>query len=213
MFADEIDAIQLAADRTCSGITHSCTCAASSPIRTCRPWWSAGRKPILRLVSLMDHTPGTANGATSPICAPSCSAPAERRGDRERDRRAHRARPALRRRNWPLVVEMFRDSGIVLASHDDTTEGQVVEAAASGCTISEFPTTRRPREGAPARLKTIGGAPTRARRSHSGGVAMRDLVAEGCSTASPRLCARQPPAGGQPPGARCRPRLHPPSRW
>jgi alpha-D-ribose 1-methylphosphonate 5-triphosphate diphosphatase len=83
--------------------------------------------------------------------------------------------------NWGLVVKMFRGSGIVLASHDDTTEEHVMEAVAAGCAISEFPTTSEAATKAKAMgLKTIAGAPNVVRGgSHSGGVAVRDLVAAG----------------------------------
>jgi len=58
---------------------------------------------------------------------------------------------------------------------------QVEEAAASGCAISEFPTTQEAAVKAKELgLKTIGGAPNIVRGgSHTGGVAMGDLVAAG----------------------------------
>jgi len=183
MFADEIDAIQLAADRDMFRITHflHLRCELTDPDLPALVEAQVG-KPILRLVSLMDHTPGhrqwrnLADLRTFMLGTGRSAAEIEN-AIGERTERGLRSVG----RNWPLVVEMFRDSGIVLASHDDTTEGQVVEAAASGCTISEFPTTRE--AAVKARqlgLKTIGGAPNIVRGgSHSGGVAMRDLVAEG----------------------------------
>ena len=82
--------------------------------------------------------------------------------------------------NWPKAVELFRDRGVVIASHDDTTVEDVAQAKGAGCAISEFPTTLDAARAARASgLATIGGAPNVVRGgSHSGGVSVDQLVRE-----------------------------------
>jgi alpha-D-ribose 1-methylphosphonate 5-triphosphate diphosphatase len=100
--------------------------------------------------------------------------------EREIGERTARGRANVTR-NMPPLVEMLASTGLVRASHDDTTEAHVAEAQAAGCTISEFPTTREAALAARAAdLATIGGAPNVVRGgSHSGGVAMGALAQEG----------------------------------
>jgi alpha-D-ribose 1-methylphosphonate 5-triphosphate diphosphatase len=182
IFAEEIDAIEMAADREMFRINHflHLRCELTDPDLPALVEAQVG-KPILRLVSLMDHTPGyrqwrnigdlrnfmTGTGRS----AAEIETAIEERGQRGR----------LVSRNWALVVEMFGGSGIVLASHDDTTEEHVMEAVAAGCAISEFPTTSEAATKAKTMgLKTVAGAPNVVRGgSHTGGVAVRDLVAAG----------------------------------
>jgi alpha-D-ribose 1-methylphosphonate 5-triphosphate diphosphatase len=182
IFAEEIDAIEAAADQDMFRINHflHLRCELTDPDLPDLVEAQVGR-PILRLVSLMDHTPGyrqwrnigdlrnfmTGTGRS----ATEIESAIEERGQRGR----------VVSLNWGLVVKMFRGSGIVLASHDDTTEEHVMEAVAAGCAISEFPTTSEAATKAKAMgLKTIAGAPNVVRGgSHSGGVAVRDLVAAG----------------------------------
>ncbi|MBV8766276.1 MAG: amidohydrolase family protein, partial [Hyphomicrobiales bacterium] len=96
----------------------------------------------------------------------------EERGQRARD---------LVSLNWERMVAIFRGPGIILASHDDTTEEHVMDAAADGCAISEFPTSLAAATKAKALgLGTVAGAPNIVRGgSHTGGVAVRDLIAAG----------------------------------
>jgi alpha-D-ribose 1-methylphosphonate 5-triphosphate diphosphatase len=183
IFAEEIDAIQMAADQDLFRINHflHLRCELTDPDLPVLVEAQVGKR-ILRLVSLMDHTPGHRQWRNiadlrSFMTGKGSNAEEIDAAIEERKQRGLRSVG----RNWPLVVEMFRNPGIVLASHDDTTEGHVEEAAASGCTISEFPTTLE--AAAKAKeigLKTIGGAPNIVRGgSHTGGVAMRELLAEG----------------------------------
>ena len=76
------------------------------------------------------------------------------------------------------VLELCREIGITLASHDDTTEEHIVEAAAAGVTISEFPTTfKAATKGREMGLKTICGGPNLVRGgSHSANVSARELA-------------------------------------
>jgi alpha-D-ribose 1-methylphosphonate 5-triphosphate diphosphatase len=136
--------------------------------------------PSVRLVSLMDHTPGQRQWMD-----------VERfrvytqRNQRWSDeyltqvvaeRQAMQARNAQRHRAGLLAL--CRDRNIPLASHDDTVPEHVEEAVASGITISEFPTTREAAHAARRHgLSIIMGAPNLVRGgSHSGNVSALELA-------------------------------------
>ncbi|SIR25374.1 MULTISPECIES: alpha-D-ribose 1-methylphosphonate 5-triphosphate diphosphatase [unclassified Bosea (in: a-proteobacteria)] len=137
---------------------------------------------LVQLVSLMDHTPGqrqwrniehlktyaVGNGKTVQ----------EFEDDvvlRQREGAANVAK------NWQAVVDIFRERGIPLATHDDTTPEHVEEGIASGAVISEFPTTVEAAEAAKKNgLATVAGAPNVVRGgSHSGGVSVAELAEKG----------------------------------
>lgn len=142
----------------------------------------AYRRPALGLASLMDHTPGARQWRNVEHLKVFLSGIGKSSDeiDREVGERAERGRAAVAA-NFDRMVAVFSGSGIVLASHDDTTPQHVADALAAGCTISEFPTTiEAARAAKQTGLATIGGAPNVVRGgSHSGGVSMRDLAAEG----------------------------------
>ncbi|MDR4307122.1 alpha-D-ribose 1-methylphosphonate 5-triphosphate diphosphatase [Chelatococcus sambhunathii] len=137
--------------------------------------------PLVALASLMDHTPGQRQWrdvsllkrfmVREGLAAKDADALIEKR-------RADGKRAAAS--NWPKAVELFRDRGIVIASHDDTTAEDVAQAKGAGCAISEFPTSlEAARAARAAGLATIGGAPNVVRGgSHSGGVSVDQLVRE-----------------------------------
>lgn len=139
--------------------------------------------PLVRLISLMDHTPGQRQFADEA---------SYRRGyqkryglsDAEYDRFS-KHRKALAEefsgahRAW--MAELARERGWPLASHDDATEEHVAESLAAGMTIAEFPTTavaaRAAHEGG---MKVMMGAPNLVRGgSHSGNVAAAELAGLG----------------------------------
>lgn len=137
--------------------------------------------PLLRLVSVMDHTPG--------------------------QRQWHdlsKYRQYYRKENWSEAefaahVEEYRDlqaryaaehrfailercrGRIALASHDDSTEDHVAEAAADGIQMSEFPTSLVAAQHARRLgLKVLMGSPNLVRgQSHSGNVAATELASAG----------------------------------
>lgn len=76
------------------------------------------------------------------------------------------------------VLEMAQGRNMVLASHDDTDTRQVEHAHRIGVTISEFPTTQEAAAAARMNgLTTVMGAPNIVRGgSHSGNVAALDLA-------------------------------------
>ncbi|WP_207482676.1 alpha-D-ribose 1-methylphosphonate 5-triphosphate diphosphatase [Arenibaculum pallidiluteum] len=138
--------------------------------------------PLLRLVSLMDHTPGQRQWAelskyrlfhkekkwTDEEFAAHL---ALRSSEQQRYAVEHRRR----------IVDMARERGLTLASHDDTIPAHVDEAVGEGVTISEFPTTLDAARHARARgLKTVMGAPNVVRGgSHSGNVSAGELASAG----------------------------------
>ncbi|MBN4664536.1 alpha-D-ribose 1-methylphosphonate 5-triphosphate diphosphatase [Pandoraea nosoerga] len=139
--------------------------------------------PLLRLVSVMDHTPGQRqwhdpalyrqyherNGKVSDETW-------EKMLGELKAQQAAFAGPHRRR-----IVEMSRARGLPLASHDDTSLEHVEEAVRDGVTLSEFPTTLAAARSAHARaIGVIMGAPNVVRGgSHSGNVAAADLAREG----------------------------------
>ncbi|MGC8518883.1 MAG: alpha-D-ribose 1-methylphosphonate 5-triphosphate diphosphatase [Steroidobacteraceae bacterium] len=141
------------------------------------------RHPRLRLVSLMDHTPGQRqweNAEHARIYYTGkkgwSAAKFEARvvGAMEMQRRyadPHRQH----------FVDYCRRHHIALASHDDTTAEHVHEAHRDGAVICEFPTTRRAAQAArDLDLATVLGAPNVVRGgSHSGNVAAAELARDG----------------------------------
>lgn len=138
-------------------------------------------RAIVGLASLMDHTPGQRQWRDVANFRRFISG---ERAPAEIDRILEEAMArgtANSRANFPKAVALFRERGIPIASHDDTTEAHVAEAHEAGARISEFPTTLEAARAAHrCGMKTVGGAPNVVRGgSHSGGVAIRELAAEG----------------------------------
>jgi len=138
------------------------------------------RHPLLRLASVMDHTPGQRqwhdreqwrrfqerNGKLSDEHV--TTALAELSVEQERYADAHRRE----------IVARCKTLGLPVASHDDTLVEHVEQAAAEGIVLAEFPTTRIAAEAARAhRISTIMGAPNIVRGgSHSGNVSALELA-------------------------------------
>lgn len=76
------------------------------------------------------------------------------------------------------AVDAARRYGAVIASHDDTTAGQVAVSAGHGVTVAEFPTTEEAAAACEASgIAVIMGAPNLVRGgSHSGNVAAHTLA-------------------------------------
>ncbi len=136
--------------------------------------------PLLRLVSLMDHTPGQRQfvseeqyqiyyqgkfGLTDDEMAAFTQ---ERKRDQQRYGIEHRR----------YIVSNCQERNISLASHDDATQDHVDEAIADGMSIAEFPTTvGAARASHQAGLKVMMGGPNIVRGgSHSGNVSARELA-------------------------------------
>ncbi|MFZ4756674.1 MAG: alpha-D-ribose 1-methylphosphonate 5-triphosphate diphosphatase [Burkholderiaceae bacterium] len=140
-------------------------------------------RPDLKLVSVMDHTPGQRqwrdlakyrqymerNGRYS-----------EERFNKmiAEQRLEHEAHADANRR---VVVEAARARGIPVASHDDTEVWHVEQARDDGIVMSEFPTTvEAARAARAAGMSIVMGGPNLVRGgSHSGNVSAGELAALG----------------------------------
>jgi alpha-D-ribose 1-methylphosphonate 5-triphosphate diphosphatase len=139
--------------------------------------------PMVRLVSLMDHTPGQRQfvrldkyreyykGKWALSDAEIDAMIERRRHDSAHYGEAQRA----------AIARACAEHGIPLASHDDATLAHVEEAAKVGTVVAEFPTTLEAARACRAYgLAILVGAPNLLLgRSHSGNVAAGDLAAEG----------------------------------
>lgn len=137
-------------------------------------------EPLVRLISLMDHTPGQRQwenieqariyytGKKGWSSEKFERAVAESRELQSRYAEPHRAH----------FTDYAKQRGIQLASHDDTLPAHVQEAHAEGVRISEFPTrVEAAREAKQLGMSTVMGAPNVMRGgSHSGNVAAAELA-------------------------------------
>jgi alpha-D-ribose 1-methylphosphonate 5-triphosphate diphosphatase len=138
---------------------------------------------LVRLVSLMDHTPGQRQFASIEkyyeyyqgkfgYSDAEMAAYIEQKTDLNR-----RFSDANRR----ALAAMGRARGLPQASHDDGTVAHIQEAIDLGLRIAEFPTTLEAAEAARRhRMDVVAGAPNVVRGgSHSGNISARDLAAAG----------------------------------
>lgn len=139
----------------------------------------------LRLLSLMDHTPGQrqyrdVNQYRRYYSRSGLSWTDEEFDAVLEDRRAQQTR--YRADQLEGVLALAHRHGLVLASHDDTDEDHVREALAAGAPICEFPTTLVAANAAKrSGLRVVAGASNLVRGgSHSGNVAAIDLARDGC---------------------------------
>lgn len=141
--------------------------------------------PRLRLISVMDHSPG--QGQLRNMTEERLRKFAVALGWSEEEiastlddwmsgRTAH-----LLDENRKQVTEMARAKRLPLASHDDETVRQVADAAAAGAVISEFPVTLEAAAEAHRRgLTVMMGAPNLIRGgSHSGNVGAGEIATSG----------------------------------
>jgi alpha-D-ribose 1-methylphosphonate 5-triphosphate diphosphatase len=143
----------------------------------------SGDDPLVRMVSLMDHSPGDRQ-FPDPAMWLERNRAASGLSDEEllalRDRRlAAQATHLVSNRAGVAAFASAR--GIVVASHDDGTPAHITEAFAAGCRIAEFPTTRRAAEAAQAAgLAVLMGAPNLVRGgSHVGNLSAGDCASAG----------------------------------
>jgi alpha-D-ribose 1-methylphosphonate 5-triphosphate diphosphatase len=134
-----------------------------------------GRDDV-RLLSLMDHTPGQRQFRDEAKLRDYYRGKSGGLTDAELDvmfrtRHQHAARHGAE--NYRALVELARQHGTPLASHDDTTAEHVAVSIGDGVSIAEFPTTieaaRALHDGG---VRVLMGAPNLVRGgSHSGNVA------------------------------------------
>jgi alpha-D-ribose 1-methylphosphonate 5-triphosphate diphosphatase len=135
--------------------------------------------PRVRMVSLMDHTPGFGQYADLDryrflrLREGQTEEAVEQRISHTQAQRA-RNRDGQRR----AVLARMGGRGLALASHDDRTEAEIAENAADGIRISEFPVTMEAAIAARAHvMQVVAGAPNIVRGgSHSGNVSAADLI-------------------------------------
>lgn len=142
---------------------------------------SVAENPRVRMVSLMDHSPGVGQYADLDFYRA-----LRRRGgldDAIIERRIaemQEQRARLRGPNRRALLGRVAGRQLALASHDDRTEEEVAENAADGIRISEFPVTMAAACAAKAAgMDVIAGAPNIVRGgSHSGNVSAEAMLAE-----------------------------------
>ena len=139
--------------------------------------------PFVRLVSLMDHTPGQRQfvdvakyreynqGKYGLSDVQVESLIVRRLEDQRRYGAKHRA----------TIVDLCHEHGHALASHDDATRAHVEEAAAAGAVVAEFPTTIEAATAAHDHgLAVLAGAPNLVcGKSHSGNIPVAALATGG----------------------------------
>ncbi|RAI03996.1 phosphonate metabolism protein PhnM [Acuticoccus sediminis] len=139
--------------------------------------------PEVRLISLMDHTPGQRqfrsleayriyfqgkSGMSDP--------------EFELFQAERRARAAIwSDKNRKALAERARGRGVIIASHDDATTEHVDEAIRDGVTLAEFPTTVEAAAASrEAGMQILMGGPNLVRGgSHSGNVSAGELADKG----------------------------------
>ena len=143
---------------------------------------SVGDLSRLKLVSLMDHTPGQRQWRDLDALRTFQTRSGKSTGEIE-DSIQERIERGSRyvRHNRDGVLARFAAHKPVFASHDDTTADHISEAVADGVSISEFPCSLEAASAArSANMQTIGGAPNVVRGgSHSGNVSMLELAKAG----------------------------------
>lgn len=142
----------------------------------------AARCPV-GLISLMDHTPGQRQFRDLSkylvyYAGKTGKAPHEIEAMIERKMRENGARAAA---NRSALVRLAKRRAIPLASHDDTTVGEVEQSAREGVVLAEFPTTVESALASHAKgITVMMGAPNLVRGgSHSGNVAAETLARAG----------------------------------
>ena len=139
--------------------------------------------PLVRLVSLMDHTPGQRQFVDLDKHREYYQGRYGLNDDEMDDyvKAKQRAQQQFSACHRAMVVKALEGRNIALASHDDATVAHVEESVRDGVAIAEFPTT--PEAAGAARqngLAVLMGAPNLVLGgSHSGNVSALDLASSG----------------------------------
>lgn len=157
-----------------------CEVAAPDCLDSFRPYEG---DPLVRLASLMGHSPGQRQFATIDAYRAYYQ---KKKGMTDAQFEAFAARRTRESATYAgphrdAISARSHDLGIVLASHDDATVEQVADASSRGISIAEFPTSiEAARASREAGMSILMGAPNVVRRaSHSGNVSARQLAEEG----------------------------------
>jgi len=141
-------------------------------------------RPDVRLMSLMDHTPGQRQFRDEVKLRDYYRGKGGGMTDAELDvlfARRFAYQKAYAETNMRAIVALAHEHGIPLASHDDTTGENVADAVRDRVAVAEFPTTKEAARGLhEAGIDILMGAPNVVRGgSHSGNIAAIDLAREG----------------------------------
>lgn len=141
-------------------------------------------RPDVRLLSLMDHTPGQRQFRDEGKLRDYYRGKGAGKTDAELDELFAQRLDYQRvyaADNMRDVVALAQQYSIPLASHDDTTDENVSHAIRDGVSVAEFPTTMEAARGLhDAGIGILMGAPNVVRNgSHSGNIAAIDLAREG----------------------------------
>ena len=141
-------------------------------------------KPNVRLMSLMDHTPGQRQFRDEGKLRDYYRGKNGGKTDAELDvlfEKRFAYQKAYAATNMRQIVALAHQYNIPLASHDDTTEENVIDAVRDRVAVAEFPTTLEAARGLhQAGIGILMGAPNVVRGgSHSGNIAAVDLAREG----------------------------------
>lgn len=141
-------------------------------------------RPDIRLMSLMDHTPGQRQfrdeGKLRDYYRGKSGGLTDAQLDVMFERRFFYQK-TYGEANMREIVALAHSYDIPLASHDDTTEENVTDAIRDRVSVAEFPTTMEAARGLhQAGIHVLMGAPNVVRGgSHSGNIAAVDLAREG----------------------------------
>ena len=141
-------------------------------------------RPDVRLMSLMDHTPGQRQFRDEGKLRDYYRGKGAGKTDAELDvlfARRLANQQAYAAQNMVEIVALAKQYNVPLASHDDTTEENVSDAIRDGVAVAEFPTTlEAARALHQAGIDILMGAPNVVRGgSHSGNIAAVELAQEG----------------------------------
>lgn len=141
-------------------------------------------RPDIRLMSLMDHTPGQRQFRDEGKLRDYYRGKSGGLTDAELDVMFERRfvyQKTYGETNMRAIVALAHSYDIPLASHDDTTEENVADAIRDRVSVAEFPTTMEAARGLhQAGIAVLMGAPNVVRGgSHSGNIAAVDLAREG----------------------------------
>jgi alpha-D-ribose 1-methylphosphonate 5-triphosphate diphosphatase len=141
-------------------------------------------RPEVRLMSLMDHTPGQRQFRDEGKLRDYYRGKGAGKTDAQLDElfaQRFAYQKAYAATNMRDIVALAHQYDIPLASHDDTTDENVTDAIRDRISVAEFPTTMEAARGLhQAGIGILMGAPNVVRGgSHSGNIAAVDLAREG----------------------------------
>ena len=139
--------------------------------------------PLVKLVSVMDHSPGQRQFANIDKYREYYQGKYNMSEDeiQELIERQTSTSQRIGQTHRKEIAKMCKERGLSLASHDDATAAHVAEAVEDGIVIAEFPTTVEAAKASREQgMHVLMGSPNVVRGfSHSGNVSARDLAAEG----------------------------------